>query len=83
MYVTVDQDHILRVLEQTGCLTVTQAHRLLRISNPKSQESYARRILNQLQHIQRARLKTDDTFVAAFDRQTGGRRYVGRRGRHA
>jgi|GEM_PF-6730010 len=60
-----DQMYILRVLEKTRLLTVSQAFRLLNAANGRATEPYASRVFHQLRYMQKVRFETEDIVTPA------------------
>jgi hypothetical protein len=58
---TNDQKYIADILEETKYLRVDQAHRLLKMADSEKDSNYAKRLLSQLQNLNRAYWIADDT----------------------
>ena len=68
---TNDQKYIADILDETGYMRIDQAHRLLRLTDPEKDNAYAKRILSQLQTINRACWLNDET-VSLLNLRAGG-----------
>jgi hypothetical protein len=60
---TPEQDLLYGVLEKTGCLTAEQALRILRASYDASRSDRALSVFNQLRHMQKIYLKSDNMAI--------------------
>ena len=68
---TNDQKYIADILDETGYMRIDQAHRLLRLTDAEKDNAYAKRILSQLQTINRACWLNDET-VSLLNLRAGG-----------